>query len=123
MRSGARATLAKSTPSRRRLMVHGCSRCPTRVIPRHSCRPDGMAAASSCRPRSRRMSDSQIVPDSTIREVLERSKAGRKLLYEHGYDVGNGFVDVLSQHQSLRDAARAGRLRNIDALLETLNQS
>jgi len=69
------------------------------------------------------MGDSRFTPDSTIREVLERSKAGRKLLYEHGYDVGNGFVDVLSQHQSLRDAARAGRLRNIDALLETLNQS
>jgi len=69
------------------------------------------------------MSDSKFTPDSTIREVLERSKAGRKLLYEHGYDVGNGFVDVLSQHQSLRDAARAGRLRNMDALLETLNQS
>jgi len=30
---------------------------------------------------------------------------------------------VLSQHQSLRDAARAGRLRNMDALLEMLNQS
>ena len=69
------------------------------------------------------MSDSKFTPDSTIREVLERSKAGRKLLYEHGYDVGNGFVDVLSKHQSLRDAARAGRLRNMDALLETLNQS
>ena len=69
------------------------------------------------------MGDSKFTPDSTIREVLERNKAGRKLLYEHGYDVGNGFVDVLSQHQSLRDAARAGRLRNMDALLETLNQS
>ncbi len=69
------------------------------------------------------MGDSKFTPDSTIREVLERSKAGRQLLYEHGYDVGNGFVDVLSQHQSLRDAARAGRLRNVDALLETLNQS
>lgn len=69
------------------------------------------------------MGDSKFTPDSTIREVLELSKAGRQLLYEHGYDVGNGFVDVLSQHQSLRDAARAGRLRNVDALLETLNQS
>ena len=69
------------------------------------------------------MGDAKFTPDSTIREVLERSQAGRKLLYEHGYDVGNGFVDVLSQHQSLRDAARAGRLRNMDALLETLNQS
>jgi len=69
------------------------------------------------------MGDAKFTPDSTIREVLERSEGGRQLLYEHGYDVGNGFVDVLSQHQSLRDAARAGRLRNIDALLETLNRS
>ena len=69
------------------------------------------------------MGDTKFTPDSTIREVLERSEAGRQLLYEHGYDVGNGFVDVLSQHQSLRDAARAGRLRNMDALLETLNHS
>ena len=69
------------------------------------------------------MGDSKFTPDSTIREVLERSEAGRRLLYEHGYDVGNGFVDVLSQHQSLRDAARAGRLRNMDSLLEMLNRS
>ena len=69
------------------------------------------------------MGDAKFTPDSTIREVLEWSEGGRQLLYEHGYDVGNGFVDVLSQHQSLRDAARAGRLRNIDALLEMLNQS
>ncbi|HKF16927.1 MAG TPA: hypothetical protein VKF14_07035 [Candidatus Dormibacteraeota bacterium] len=69
------------------------------------------------------MGDARFTPDSTIREVLEGSEAGRQLLYEHGYDVGNGFVDVLSQHQSLRDAARAGRLRNMDALLKALNQS
>ncbi len=61
--------------------------------------------------------------DSTIREVMERkSEAGRRLLYEHGYDVGNGFVDVLSQHQSLRDAARAGRLRDVEGLLDALNR-
>jgi hypothetical protein len=61
--------------------------------------------------------------DSTIREVVQRgADAGRRLLYEHGYDVGNGFVDLLSQHQSLRDAARAGRLRDVDSLLEALNR-
>ena len=69
------------------------------------------------------MADSRFNLDSTIREVLENSQAGRHLLYEHGYDVGNGFVDVLSQYQSLRDAARAGRLRNVDTLLEALNRS
>ncbi len=68
------------------------------------------------------MSDSRFTPESTIREVLEGSADGRRLLYEHGYDVGNGFVDLLSQHQSLRDAMRAGRLRNLNALLEALNR-
>jgi hypothetical protein len=60
--------------------------------------------------------------DSTIRQVVESGDAGRGLLYERGYDVGNGFVDVLSQHQSLRDAARTGRLRDVTGLLEALNR-
>jgi hypothetical protein len=61
--------------------------------------------------------------ESTIRDVVERSgETGRRLLYEHGYDVGNGFVDTLSQYQSLRDAARSGRLRDVPTLLEALNQ-
>jgi hypothetical protein len=55
--------------------------------------------------------------------VVERAESGRRLLYEHGYDVGNGFVDTLSQYQSLRDAARSGRLRDLTALLEALNRS
>ena len=61
--------------------------------------------------------------DSTIREVVEGTEQGRRLLYEHGYDVGNGFVDVLSQYQSLRDASRSGRLRDLTGLLEALNRS
>ncbi len=65
--------------------------------------------------------DRKFTPDSTIREVLERVAGGRELLFDHGYDVGNGFVDVLSQYQSLREAARAGRLREIDRLLDALN--
>ena len=60
--------------------------------------------------------------DSTIRDVVERSEAGRRLLFEHGYDVGNGFVDTLSQYQSLRDAARGGRLRDLPNLLDALNR-
>ena len=59
--------------------------------------------------------------DSTIQQVVQARDDGRRLLYEHGYDVGNGFVDVLSQHQSLRDAARGGRLRDVESLLEALN--
>ena len=69
------------------------------------------------------MAEGRFTADSTIREVVERSQEGRRLLFEHGYDVGNGFVDVLSQYQSLRDAARAGRLRDVPALLEALNRS
>jgi hypothetical protein len=65
--------------------------------------------------------DRKFTPDTTIREVVERVTGGRQLLFDHGYDVGNGFVDVLSQYQSLREAARSGRLREIDRLLDALN--
>lgn len=60
--------------------------------------------------------------DSTIGEVLSRHADGRGLLYEHGYDVGDGFVDVLSQSQSLLSAERAGRLRDLAGLLARLNR-
>ena len=62
-------------------------------------------------------------PASTIRQVLEAHPEGRQLLWQHGYDVGEGFVDVLSQHQTLRDAARGGRLRDVEGLLDALNQA
>lgn len=79
-----------------------------------------MATASSWRSRS--LPVPEFTFDSTIREVMERKRdEGRRLLYAHGYDVGNGFVDVLSQYQSLRDASRAGRLRDVEELLEALN--
>jgi hypothetical protein len=69
------------------------------------------------------MAETRFTPDSTIREVVQRSDEGGRLLLEHGYDVGDGFIDVLSQYQSLRDAARGGRLRDMPALLEALNRS
>jgi hypothetical protein len=59
--------------------------------------------------------------ESTIRQILSRGPDGRELLLAHGYDVGEGFVDVLSQHQTLRDAARGGRLRDVEGLLGALN--
>jgi hypothetical protein len=62
-------------------------------------------------------------PESTVRQVLERRPRGRELLLAHGYDVGEGFIDVLSQYQTLRDAARGGRLRNVEGLLKELNDS
>ena len=59
---------------------------------------------------------------SKVREVVERlGERGRELLRKHGYDVGEGFVDVLSQYQSLETAARQDRLRNLGGLLEELN--
>ena len=61
--------------------------------------------------------------ESTIRQVLEEHPKGRELLWDHGYDVGEGFVDVLSQYQTLRDAARGGRLRNLEALVDALNRN
>jgi hypothetical protein len=65
----------------------------------------------------------EFTANSTIRQVLKEHPEGRRLLYEHGYDVGEGFVDVLSQYQSLLTAARAGRLRDLDGLLEKLNRA
>ena len=48
---------------------------------------------------------------------------GRQALRRHGYDVGEGFVDVLSQYQTLEHAARADRLRDLPRLLAELNQT
>ena len=63
-------------------------------------------------------------PDSKVREVLERlGDKGRELLRRHGYDVGEGFVDVLSQYQTLEHAARTERVRNLSTLLAELNSA
>jgi hypothetical protein len=58
-------------------------------------------------------------PDSRIRDVVAAA-GGRRLLFEHGYDIGEGFTDVLSQYQTLEDAVRAGRLRDLAGLLAEL---
>ena len=63
-------------------------------------------------------------PESRIRDVVETlGEAGRQALRKHGYEVGEGFVDVLSQYQSLQHAARSDRLRNLEGLLEELNRA
>jgi hypothetical protein len=63
-------------------------------------------------------------PASKVREVVETlGDRGRELLKKHGYDVGEGFVDVLSQYQTLEHAARTERLRNLDGLLGELNSA
>ncbi|HEY6875326.1 MAG TPA: hypothetical protein VI384_03100 [Candidatus Dormibacteraeota bacterium] len=63
-------------------------------------------------------------PDSSVHDVVAAlGDRGRDLLRRHGYEVGEGFVDVLSQYQSLEHAARADRLRDLPGLLEELNQA
>ena len=62
--------------------------------------------------------------DSKVRDVVEGlGDRGRQLLAKHGYDLGEGFVDVLSQYQTLEHAARTERLRDVDSLLKDLNSS
>ena len=48
---------------------------------------------------------------------------GREALLKHGYDVGEGFVDVLSQYQTLEHAARQERIRDLGGLLRELNSA
>ena len=70
------------------------------------------------------MPDRRFGPDSKVQEVLESlGERGRQALRRHGYDVGEGFVDVLSQYQTLEQAARTDRLRDLPRLLAELNQT
>ena len=63
-------------------------------------------------------------PESKVRDVVSRlGDRGRNLLRRHGYDVGEGFVDVLSQYQTLEHAARTERLRDLKALMVELNSA
>jgi hypothetical protein len=63
-------------------------------------------------------------PQAKIREILDTlGDTGRELLRKHGYDVGEGFVDVLSQYQTLEHAAQTERLRDLDGLLKGLRSS
>jgi hypothetical protein len=63
-------------------------------------------------------------PDTKVREVVAAlGERGSHLLRKHGYDLGEGFVDVLSQYQTLEHAARTERLRDLDGLLQELNSA
>jgi hypothetical protein len=65
-----------------------------------------------------------LTPQTKIREVVAAlGDRGAELLKKHGYDLGEGFVDVLSQYQTLEHAARTERLRDLDGLLAELNAS
>ena len=60
--------------------------------------------------------------DSKIADVVGRlGDRGRDLLRRQGYDVGEGFVDVLSQYQTLEHAHRVERIRDLKGLLAALN--
>jgi hypothetical protein len=66
--------------------------------------------------------DAQFGPNSRVRDVVDRlGDRGREALRKHGYELGEGNVDVLSQYQSLAHAARQERLRDLDGLLRELN--
>jgi hypothetical protein len=63
-----------------------------------------------------------FTPESKVREVVAKlGDRGRDALLRHGYDIGEGYVDVLSQYQTLEHAARTERLRDLDGLLRELN--
>jgi hypothetical protein len=63
-------------------------------------------------------------PESKVRDVVEGlGDRGRQLLAKHGYDLGEGFVDVLSQYQTLEHADRTERLRDVETLLKELNST
>lgn len=81
-----------------------------------------MGAGWSSRRSSPRRVPDQFGAESKVREIVERlGDRGRQLLHRHGYDLGEGFVDILSQYQTLEHAARTERLRNLDSLLQELN--
>ena len=68
------------------------------------------------------MPENRFKPDSKVREVVAAlGDRGRDLLRRHGYDLGEGFVDVLSQYQTLEHAAQTEQLRDLDGLLNELN--
>ena len=70
------------------------------------------------------MADFAFGPQSKVREVVDRlGDRGRDAIFRHGYDLGEGFVDVLSQYQTLEHAARTERVRDLEGLLRELNSS
>jgi hypothetical protein len=64
-----------------------------------------------------------FTPGSRIHDVVASGDRGLELLRKHGYDVGEGFVDVLSQYQTLETAYRVERLRDLTGLLAELNNN
>ena len=68
------------------------------------------------------MPDNAFTRESKVRDVVDGlGDRGREALLRHGYDIGEGYVDVLSQYQTLEHAARSERLRDLGGLLRELN--
>lgn len=68
------------------------------------------------------MPDQKFTPESKVVDVLQRlGDRGRDALRRHGYETGEGYVDVLSQYQTLEHAARQDRIRELGGLLLELN--
>jgi len=83
-----------------------------------------LATALSCVSWNRRRVPETFTPASKVRDVVDRlGERGRRLLAKHGYDVGEGFVDVLSQYQTLEHASRTERLRDVETLVKYLNSA
>ena len=59
--------------------------------------------------------------NAQLQIVLDSRGGGLRVEDIPGYSLGEGFVDILSQYQTLEDASREGRLRDVDALLSTIN--
>jgi len=59
--------------------------------------------------------------ESRIVEVVRDHADGREILFRYGLNLGEGFVDVLSQYETLHEASREGRVRNVAGLVRELN--
>ena len=82
----------------------------------------GTGSSSTKSSPRRRVPDQPFAQGSKVVEVLERlGDRGRDALHRHGYEMGEGFVDVLSQYQTLEHAARQDRIRDLAGLLAELN--
>ena len=82
----------------------------------------GIGSSSTESSPHRRVPDPGFTPESKVVEVLQGlGERGRDMLRRHGYETGEGYVDVLSQYQTLEHAARQDRIRDLGGLLEELN--
>src|SRR5260370_12530806 len=69
---------------------------------RRECRNVGTGIALSSGSPSRRVPDEPLTPQNKVRDVLNRlGDKDPDVLLNHGYHLGELFLDVLSQYQTL----------------------